>query len=219
MPVCAPAPALVPVLTEAAYVCSKVVVPVQEVASHKAEVVEPDMRWQLKHMSLVGAIDFWPEVEGPEERPETLGEWDERAFIGSYTSESASLEELPVSPKKSIGIPTTDSWLASEFPSLYVKVEDDDDEENSVDESVGRDEYSPMSSTETLVEREEMIGDAGILEKVEEVEMRKVHTLRQAPLVPLHLAQMHHRIKYRPEGFEMAEAQVRGETRAWWISC
>jgi hypothetical protein len=199
---------------------------IQRIQEHKATVIEVSELWQLKHMSLVGCIGFLPEVAEEAQQEVQSEGWDESAFIRSYEyDDEASTESVaPVgevaAPKESLNLPTTDSWLANEFPSLYCKADlEDSDSEDEGDDEI--EECSPVSSTETLVAEEPKIEDAGVpkvIEIVEEVPERKIHTIRRPHLYPLHLAQKHYLIKYRPEGFEMAEARAMGKARAWWVS-
>lgn len=93
-------------------------------------------------------------------------------------------------------IPTTDSWLCYEYPSTYYKGIPEEEEE-----------FSPMSSTETLVEA-----------VAQEVGPKKVNTLRQATLIPLYIAQHRGDIKYHPEGFELNEEVevVESKRKVWW---
>lgn len=92
-------------------------------------------------------------------------------------------------------IPTTDSWLCYEYPSMYCK---------GIPEEIKSD-VSPMSSTETLVEASPRAAAAAA--KIEaiaaEVGPKVQHRIREPTLVSLREAQNNNYIKYRLEGYEM----------------
>ena len=127
-------------------------------------------------------------------------------------------------------IPTLDSWLVQEYPSLYMEAipeEDEEDEETMEMEESGEmeEEVSPMSSTETLVEVN-VAQAAAVAAKLEaivaELPKRAPIALRQT-LIPLAVAQARDDIKYRAEGFEMKEMlqnfrAMRSE-KVWWKAC
>ncbi|GJE97101.1 hypothetical protein PsYK624_133120 [Phanerochaete sordida] len=120
-------------------------------------------------------------------------------------------------------IATTDSWLAGEYPSLYLKGAHT--EEESISESGEEDEeepVSPMSSTETLVDAApaptaKAAHIAAKLEAIAAEVPRKPVAARVPTLISLADAQARSDIKYRPEGFEMVERlqAKRGEV-VWW---
>ncbi|KIP04777.1 hypothetical protein PHLGIDRAFT_120379 [Phlebiopsis gigantea 11061_1 CR5-6] len=126
---------------------------------------------------------------------------------------SAASDDTTTDATPSAGlIPTSDSWLCHEYPSMYYLEGATSDEESSSDEESedeDREQDSPMSSTETLVE---VSPRAAIIAAKIEVVAREVKPKAQAvrieaTLVPLWVAQGRIDIKYRCEGFELKEAK------------
>ena len=103
-------------------------------------------------------------------------------------------------------IPTSDSWLCREYPSMYYL---EKEEESSDEESEGEEEESPMSSTETLVEAapRAAIAAAKVAAAPRAVKARAPLVRLESTLVPLWVAQGRTDIKYRGEGFEIEEVK------------
>lgn len=139
------------------------------------------------------------------------------AVVGVWEDQFPAPEAAP-SPAPE-PIPTADSWLCGEFPSLFV-----DDVVVKQLAKVEQKEVSPRSSTETLVE--------SVVEEKPTPAPAPVAVVVNAPfpttkrpaltLIALNIAQARSDIKYRPECFESLAAppkqtqMKRTKSMRWW---
>lgn len=160
-----------------------------------------------RHDSMIAQLGFMEDESAPCES--WRDEDSDFSVVSGYTTTTTATAAPGL-------IPTTDSWLCNEFPSLYCNEVPEDEEE----------EISPMSSTETLVEASpRAIEVAAKIEAIAlEVPPKKDNALLHATLVPLWVAQQQASIKYRLEGFELKEeknkkaeqVEALKANKVWW---
>lgn len=173
-----------------------------EFARCRPEIVYRNVNRNIhgKHVSMFAEPMVWEESSAP--------------FAGGDEDDSTLLTDTSVASPAHGHITTTDSWLVYEYPSLYVKGIEEEEET----------EVSPMSSTETLVAVEtvkpQVTAVAAKLEAIVAEVPQKVKVVQHPTLIPLAVAQARADIKYRAEGFEMKEGlqalQAKRSEKVWW---